>query len=421
MRFKEWLLITEEEKDINLSNPNLTTIPALNTSVSNPNLTTTIPALNARRKMGPKYKKPPIENFKELAYYFGRNGSGPSQHEANPEIEYLGKWHNNKKSRKINPNEAADKETWDDLVKLSKTPNWIDPVTKQPFRYKDLPKNWRDVEPKKRQEKGRRNSSENFKELAYYFGRNGSAPSTHYYNKDIAYLAKWHNKKKIKNTYEASDDEIWAEIVASSKSWNKEQFPYELPKDWRDIEPAGKKSLGEEYVLSILTELGIENKTQYRDVACKNKMCLPFDFSITHNGKKYFVEYHGKQHYYPTYFGSTEGMTDQVEANHALNAFKYIQVNDKIKHNHCEKGHLPFLVIPYWLYKKPDIVKNRIKQFLETNEFNETFANPDVPQNYKEYHDKIYAKYLAESNPIELVEPTKTFEQFLINKNFINI
>jgi L-rhamnose mutarotase len=64
------------------------------------------------------------------------------------------------------------------------------------------------------QEKGRRNSSENFKELAIYYGKNGSAPSTHYHNKDIAYLAKWHNKKKIKNTYEASDDEIWAEMIA---------------------------------------------------------------------------------------------------------------------------------------------------------------------------------------------------------------
>jgi hypothetical protein len=68
---------------------------------------------------------------------------------------------------------------------------------------------------------------------------------------------------------------------------------------------------------------------------------------------------------------------------------------------------------------------------LETNEFNETFANPNVPQKNKVKHDKIYENFLADSNPTELVdpkpttsvtqEPTKTFEQFLINKNFINI
>ena len=43
MNFKEWLL-TEELKIANAPNPKLAkTIPQLNTSVSNPNLTTTIP------------------------------------------------------------------------------------------------------------------------------------------------------------------------------------------------------------------------------------------------------------------------------------------------------------------------------------------------------------------------------------------
>ena len=47
MNFKSWL-ISEAKKDINLSNPNLTsTIPPLNTSLSNSSLTTTIPPLNA--------------------------------------------------------------------------------------------------------------------------------------------------------------------------------------------------------------------------------------------------------------------------------------------------------------------------------------------------------------------------------------
>jgi len=293
-----------------------------------------------------------------------------------------------------------------------------------------LPKNWMDSQVEIVKSKNEQKSNDRLEELAIYFGRNGSAPSTRESDEKNKSLGQWLNGKKSKNNpHEKSDDITWAQIVELSKTWNKEQFPYELPEDWRIIEPAGEKSLGEKYVLNILTELGIENKTQYRDRACKNKRCLPFDFSIKNNGKKY-LEFHGGQHYYPAYFGSTEGMTDQTIAKHALEQFEYIQGNDKIKYDHCEKENLPFLVIPYWLDRSSDIIKSTIIEFLETNEFNETFANPNVPPEYKVKHDKIYENFLAESKPTELVdpktttsvtqEPTKTFEQFLINKNFIN-
>ena len=290
-----------------------------------------------------------------------------------------------------------------------------------------LPKNWMDSQIETIKSKNEQKSNDRLEKLAYYYGRNGSAPSASESNKENKSLAGWLNDKKRRNNpYEKSDDITWAKIVELSKTWDKEQFPYDLPEDWRIIEPAGKKSLGEEYVLSILTELGIENKTQYRDVACKNKMCLPFDFSITHNGKKYFLEYNGKQHYIPSYFGSGEEMTKQEIAKDALKQFEYIQGNDTIKYEYCEREKIPFLVIPYWLYKNPDFIKNTIIEFLKTNEFNETFANPNVPSEYKVKHDKIYENFLAKSKLTELVdpktttsvtqEPTKTFEQFLINK-----
>ena len=276
------------------------------------------------------------DRFKDIAIYYGRNGSGPSSSDSNEKIAYLGGWHNKKKNEKINPYEESDNKTWADMVELSKSPNWIDPVTEEPFLYKNLPDNW------------------------------------------------------------------------------------------RDIEPRGIKSGGEELVANILKELEIKNETQHRDKACKNKRCLPFDFSITHNRKKYLLEYHGKQHYYPSYFGSIEGMTDQVIAKDALNAFKYIQGNDRIKYEYCERENLPFLVIPYWLYKSSDIIKSKIIEFLKTNQFNENFANPVVPQNYKAYHDKILkiTECFASGkvNCKDLFKKQKTtFEQFLINKNFINI
>ena len=621
MNFKEWLLISEEEeKDINLSNPNLTTtIPQLNTSVSNPSLTTTIPSLNAGQIRGPKYKKLPSEkfkelaiyfgingsapsaydsneeikslakwldgkksrinpneaadkeiwdnmvslsknwdkerfphdlplvwrdvkknawqgknqktsseNFKELAYYFGRNRSGPSANDSHPDIAYLGKWHNNKKQKNpnLNPHEASDNKTWADMVELFKTPDlidpvtkapflytnlpddwrkvksttsenfkelayyfgrnrsgpsqmdsneeikslatwhakkknrrnpyeasdnetwaeivskfpkWIDPVTKAPFLYTNLPIDWRDVKSNRKQElyqKYQKTSSENFKELAYYFGRNGGAPSQYDdSHPDIIYLSNWYNNKKQTNSnsnpHEASDNKTWAEIVSEFPKLidpvTKAPFLYtNLPIDWRKVKLLGTKSFGEKLVANILTELGIKNDPQHRDEACKNKRCLPFDFSITHNGKKYLLEYHGEQHYVPAYFGSTEDMTDQIIANNAIEKFEYTQENDTKKYNHCVKYKIPFLVIPYWIKKDLDLVKSTIIEFLKTNKFNKTFAIPNVPDNRKKYHTKMLnmTKCFADGklDCKELFKKQKiTFEQFLINKNFINI
>jgi hypothetical protein len=395
-----------------------------------------------------KVKTTSSENFKELAYYFGRNESGPSQMDSNEKISSLAKWHTRKKNININnPQEESDNETWAEIV--SKFTKWIDPVTKKPFLYTNLPIDWRDVKPNRKQElyqKNQTTSSENFKELAYYYGRNGGAPSQNDSHPDIVYLGRWHNAKKQTNSnsnpHEESDNKTWADMVAKSKTsgWidpvTKKPFLYkDLPIDWRKVKTRGEKSLGEKLVANILTELGIKNDTEHRDEACFNKRCLPFDFSITHNGKKY-LEFHGEQHYVPAYFGSTEDMTDQEIAKHALDKFKSTKKNDTIKYDHCVKYKIPFLVIPYWIKKDLDLVKSTIIEFLKTNKFNETFAKPDVPPKYKAYHDrmlkitqcfasgKVNCKELFKKQKTTTSvtqEPTKTFEQFLINKNFINI
>lgn len=431
MNFKSWLLISEEEeKDINLSNPNLTiAIPPLNTSVSNPNLTINIPPLNTNQERDRKNIRSfttGSDRFKELAIYYGRNKSAPSTFESIPENKSLGVWLNGKKIRTPNPHEKSDK-TWAEIV--SEFPKWIDPDTKQPFKYPNLPINWRDVKPNVQQEEGRIKSSKRLEKLAYYYGRNGSAPSASDFNKENKSLGVWLEGKKRTNPnpYEESDKETWNRMVELSKTWDKKKFPHDLPNDWRIIEPAGEKSLGEKLVLNILTELGIKNDPQHRDEACFNQRCLPFDFSITHNGKKYLLEYHGGQHYYPVYFGSGEEKTKQIIAKHAIDKFEYTKENDTKKYEHCVKENIPFLVIPYWLYKNPDIIKSKIIEFLNTNQFNETFANPVVPPKYKEYHDrKLKMTECFASGKIpnckDLFKKQKTtFEQFLINKNFINI
>ncbi len=365
------------------------------------------------------------DRLEELAIYFGRNKSGPQTHESDKKNKSLGNWLNKKKNR-YNPHEKSDDINWAEIVASSKTWN------KEQFPY-ELPDNWRNIEPNKNQTfllklKNQKTSSKRLEELAIYYGRNGASPSQYASDKENKILGQWHNGKKTRyNPHEESDDITWAKIVASSKNWNKKKFPYDLPEDWRNIEPAGEKSLGEEYVANILTELGIKNNTEHRDAACKNKICLPFDFSITHNGKKY-LEFHGEQHYVPAYFGSGEGMTDQEKANNALKQFKYVKGNDKIKYNHCVKRKIPLLVIPYWLYKNEnqDIIKSKIIEFLNTNKFDKNFANPDVPQKNKAYHDRMLKRTRCfASGKLDCKELFKkqktTFEQFLINKNFINI
>ena len=502
MNFKEWLLISEEEeKDINLSNPKLTTtIPPLNTSqerdrknssdrfkelaiyygrnksapstynsnpenkslgiwfsqkkIRTPNpheeydktwaeivsefpkwidpdtkqpfLYTNLPvdwrdvkSTNAWQEHLQKNRKNISDRFKELAIYYGRNKSAPSTYNSNPENKSLGIWFSQKKIRTPNPHEEYDK-TWAEIV--SEFPKWIDPDTKQPFKYPNLPIDWRKIKPNVKQEEGKKLSSERLEKLAYYYGEKGSAPSTYNSNPEIVSLGRWLTYKKHKpNLYEKSDDITWAQIVALSKNWNKEDFPHELPIDWRKIETSDTKSLGEKYVENILKELEIKNDPQHRDKACVSINCLSFDFLITNNGKKY-LEFHGEQHYLPVYFGSKKDKTDQEKAKLALKELNKNKKRDEIKYKHCVKENIPFLVIPYWLDQNSDIIKNTIIEFLKTNQFNETFANPDVPPEYKAYHDRKLkmTECFADGkipNCKELFKKQKTtFEQFLINK-----
>ena len=196
-----------------------------------------------------------------------------------------------------------------------------------------------------------------------------------------------------------------------------------LPKGWHL--PVDKESVsdGEKLVGKILKKLKLNAIRQYQDKECNimTGRCLRFDYSFIYNDQEYFVEYNGAQHYYPIYFGSTEGMTKKEIAKHALAAFEVVKESDRQKYNYCKEinNKFPLLVIPYWI--NPDRFKNRILDFIKhDNVFDTLFANPllDVPQNYKKYHKKMYEKYLADLKSTELVKQKTTFEQFLINKNF---
>lgn len=205
-----------------------------------------------------------------------------------------------------------------------------------------------------------------------------------------------------------------------------------LPKGW--YLPVDKKGISKpaKLVGKILNKYFDDIAPEYIDRECNaiTGRCLRFDYIFEYDKQEYFVEYHGEQHYYPVYFGSTKGKTKQEIAKLALDAFKVNQESDLQKYNYCKNAGFPLLVIPYWnnANEFEDIILSFIKH---DDEFDTFFAKPEVPDDKEKYHDKMYAEYLVDSKTTELVEPkttasvtqepTKTFEQFLINKNFINI
>jgi len=278
----------------------------------------------------------------------------------------------------------------------------------------------------------RKNPSENYqqindqtlKKLGIYFKKFGepkpkSTLGGFLYNKRKAFQDLINDTKNSKSKWYKTDLKV-AEDAGLPEGWH-------LPNDKESI------SQGENLVGKTLNKLKLDAIHQYRDKGCDiiTGRCLRFDYYFIYKDQEYFVEYHGEQHYYPVYFGSTEDMTKKEIAEEALDAFEIQKKSDLQKYNYCKEKNnkFPLLVIPYWI--TPDRFKYLILSFIKHyNEFNEFFANPDVPPAYKVKHDKIFFKTECFAtngfNPKQKVDCKKldvklTFEQFLINKNFINI
>jgi hypothetical protein len=200
-----------------------------------------------------------------------------------------------------------------------------------------------------------------------------------------------------------------------------------LPNGWYLPADKAKISKPAKLVGKILYKYFDDIIREHPDKGCNiiTGRCFKFDYSFEYDGQEYFVEYHGEQHYYPRYFGSTKGMTDQKKAKLALDAFKVNQKNDGEKYNYCKNENFPLLVIPYWT-SPVDFEKIVLKFIKHDDVFDDLFANPNVPdKNEKEHTRMLNMKKcfaIGKVNCKELFKkPTKTFEQFLINKNFINI
>ena len=100
-----------------------------------------------------------------------------------------------------------------------------------------------------------------------------------------------------------------------------------------------KTSKYEEYVKSILNEMDIVYRREFRFDNCRNHFPLPFDFYIEYNNKKYCIECQGQHHYEPVkHFGGKR-------------RFQTTQLNDKLKKEYCYSNNITLICLPYTLSK----------------------------------------------------------------------
>lgn len=107
------------------------------------------------------------------------------------------------------------------------------------------------------------------------------------------------------------------------------------------------KSKGEKRILECLDNLCIKSIPQYKNILCKDKRFLPFDFYLPEYN--ICIEYQGEFHYQPHWNN---------------NGKKYLKIttkHDKIKKEFCEQNNIDLIEIPYWDFDKIDkIIKGII-------------------------------------------------------------
>lgn len=112
-------------------------------------------------------------------------------------------------------------------------------------------------------------------------------------------------------------------------------------------------SRGERKIMRILNEIGAAYEMQYRDIRCKRKRALPFDFAVFEGSKlSALIEYDGHHHFEIGHFCNTEEDLEEIRER------------DEIKNRFSEDYKIPLLRIPYWDF---DNVENILLDFLSEN------------------------------------------------------
>lgn len=112
--------------------------------------------------------------------------------------------------------------------------------------------------------------------------------------------------------------------------------------------PTCQDSKGEKQVEKVLNNLGLSYVKQKRFPSCKDRRTLPFDFYLEE--LNILIEYQGKQHYEPLFFGG--------DCN---NLFELIKKHDTIKENWCSENKIKLSAIPYTKFKDiEEIIKRGV-------------------------------------------------------------
>jgi very-short-patch-repair endonuclease len=107
------------------------------------------------------------------------------------------------------------------------------------------------------------------------------------------------------------------------------------------------RSKGNEKIDSILNELNINHKSEYKFEDCKYKRTLSFDFYL--EDYNICIEYDGEQHYSKNTFRYGEKFEEQ-------------QKRDNIKNNYCKTNNIKLIRIPYTEFDNiENILKENIK------------------------------------------------------------
>lgn len=116
-------------------------------------------------------------------------------------------------------------------------------------------------------------------------------------------------------------------------------------------------SRGETIVAEILTEMGLEFKTQYTFDDCVgiNNNKYRFDFGIIQNNKLVaLIEYDGIQHFHPSSDAHSWNTTESVLDT---------QYRDSVKNQYCQLHNIPLLRIPH-THNTKEVIGEDIHQFI---------------------------------------------------------
>lgn len=126
-----------------------------------------------------------------------------------------------------------------------------------------------------------------------------------------------------------------------------------------------RRSKGEEVIKNYFTKNNILYESQIGFSSCRYQNKLKFDFSIEKNSKLILIEYQGIQHYLPVCFSDHKDV--ELTNFHFIKNIK----KDKIKKDWCVQNNIELLEIPFWDFKRIEIL---LDEFFQGKEL--SFSQP---------------------------------------------